>query len=244
MNRWNIWLAAVWCVIALGLSGGCPQESQTAAPADSAQAQPGTVDLPAAAGDQPALTDGEMTPSLAPTLANDQDGDGLADTADPYPNDFFNNDFDEDGVPDDVDNCFLYNPDQLDLDTDGFGDLCEAAIVASSAPVTPVLGETILVAQDGQFLGVVSTNPFDSDSLANSFGTFGNRFSSYSIWNEFGTYGSPFSMLSPWNAYTSTPPILIENGTAVGYLTVNAFLAPRLHPNDLAIVLGRGDALR
>ena len=238
MNRRNIWLVAVWCAIALGLSGGCPQESQTAAPTDSAQEQPGAVDSPAGS------TNGEVTPAPVSPPTSDRDDDGLADTADPYPDDFFNNDYDEDGVPDDVDNCFLYNPDQLDVDADGFGDLCEAAIVASSAPVTPVFGVTILVAQDGQFLGVVSTNPFDFDSLANSFGTFGNRFSSLSIWNEFGTYGSPFSSLSPWNAFTSTPPILIENGMAIGYLTVNAFLAPRLHPNDLAILLGRGDALR
>ncbi len=36
-------------------------------------------------------------------------------------------DTDGDGVPDSIDNCYLYNPDQADCDGDGVGDVCEIA---------------------------------------------------------------------------------------------------------------------
>ncbi len=143
-----------------------------------------------------------------------------------------------------MDNCFLFNPDQEDADGNGIGDVCEAAILlAAASPPSSVLG-TVLVAQDGQFLGVVDNNSFNPNSLANSFGTYGNPFNPLSIWNEFGTYGSEFSSLSPWNPFSTTPPVLIQDGQPVAYVTTNAALSPRVHPNDLALAVGRTDVLR
>ena len=46
---------------------------------------------------------------------------------------------------------------------------------------------------DGKYLGKLSTNPFDPESIANPFGRFGSEFSPESINNPFGDYGSPFS---------------------------------------------------
>jgi len=203
-------------VVLLLLMGGCPQTDE-------------------AAPDEPA----SETPD-----ALDSDFDGTPDSEDPYPLDPFDNDFDADGVGDDVDNCFLYNPDQEDTDGNGIGDLCEAAILLAGTPGPSSVVGTVLVAYDGQFLGYVDANPYNGNSLANSFGTYGNPFSSLSIWNKFGTYGSSFSSLSPWNFFTSTPPILIKNGEPVAYVTTNAFLSPRIHPNDLALAVGRTDVLR
>lgn len=101
-----------------------------------------------------------------------------------------------------------------------------------------------LRADDDTFLGDIDSNPFNADSIANSFGTYGNRFSATSIWNEFGTYGSSFSALSPWNSFARTPPsVFLEDGTFAGYLTVNIFIGV-MHPNDLAISVGREDAVR
>jgi len=110
-------------------------------------------------------------------------------------------------------------------------------------PVTPLV-VSLLIADDGKYLGVVNDNPFDSESIANQFGTYGSSFSSSSIWNQFGTYGSAFSSLSPWNAFTSTPPCIVEEGACVLFVSANTFIQPSIHPADLAIAVGRTDALR
>ncbi|MCI1958819.1 MAG: hypothetical protein LKJ25_04245 [Clostridia bacterium] len=80
-----------------------------------------------------------------------------------------------------------------------------------------------LYSNDGKtFLGSLSTNEFDSDSIWNEFGTYGSKYSSKSIWNEFGTYGSKYSSESAFNDFALTPPIIVDgNGNFVGYLTSN-----------------------
>lgn len=97
-------------------------------------------------------------------------------------------------------------------------------------------GSLFLIADDGEntYLGKLTTNEFDSDSIYNDFGTYGNKFSSKSIWNEFGTYGNPFSSLSPFNEFTSTPPIIVDaDGNTVGRLTVNSLIPGAINPNLL-----------
>jgi hypothetical protein len=71
---------------------------------------------------------------------------------------------------------------------------CDEAGRTCIVDLPPVTLETVIVADDGQFLGVINDNSFDSDSIANRFGTYGSPFSSHSIWNDFGTYGSSFSV--------------------------------------------------
>lgn len=91
-----------------------------------------------------------------------------------------------------------------------------------SAPIMPLPSMTpplplprypsppAIVAQDGQFLGVLSSNKYDPLSVSNRFGPYGSEFSPTSIHNKFSPYGSPFSPLSPNNPYATTPPILIS----------------------------------
>lgn len=134
-----------------------------------------------------------------------------------------------------LDNCpFTYNPDQIDSNQNGLGDACDVYVPMG----------TTLWAQDGTFLGNVNSNAFDSNSLANSFGTYGNRFNPLSIWNSFGLYGSTFGLYSPWNTMTTTPPIIYQDGVAIMYVTANSFITPRIHPNELALLMGRTDVLR
>lgn len=86
-------------------------------------------------------------------------------------------------------------------------------------------GESYLMANDGTYLGKLTSNDFDTDSLLNDFGPYGNEFSPKSIFNEFGTYGSEFSSQSPFNEFSTTPPKIFVNGDLYGFLTINDFVA-------------------
>jgi hypothetical protein len=87
-----------------------------------------------------------------------------------------------------------------------------------------------LIAGDGVFLGVVSKNRMDSNSLGNSFGSFGNRYSATSIFNPYSQYGNKYSVYSPFNKYSTTPPVFIKNGRELGKLTVNTNISQRIDP--------------
>ena len=82
-----------------------------------------------------------------------------------------------------------------------------------------------LYSNDGKvYLGKLTTNKYDSDSIWNTYGTYGSKYSSKSIWNEYGTYGSKYNSESAFNPYTSTPPIIVTNsGKEIGYLTANEY---------------------
>ncbi len=84
--------------------------------------------------------------------------------------------------------------------------------------------ESFLLANDGQYLGKLSLNQFDTESIFNQFGIYGSQFSATSIFNQFGIYGSQFSALSPNNQFTSTPPRIYLHGLEFGFLTKNKFL--------------------
>lgn len=94
--------------------------------------------------------------------------------------------------------------------------------------------ESFIVANDGQFLGKLTLNKFDSDSIYNEFGNYGSKFSATSIFNKFSNYGSPFSSLSPFNQFSNTPPYIYLHGVKHAYLSVNQFLGFKtLNPNEL-----------
>jgi hypothetical protein len=92
---------------------------------------------------------------------------------------------------------------------------------------------TIIIADDGQLLGVITTNEFNSNSIINEFGKYGNKFNANSIFNEFGKYGNVFSSLSPFNQFTLTPPKIYKGDQFIAYLTTNTLLSPRVDPQLL-----------
>ena len=102
-------------------------------------------------------------------------------------------------------------------------------------------GTSYLVADDGTFLGDISSNSYASDSICNSYGSYGSKYESDSIRNEYGTYGSKYSNDSAYNKYTSTPPKIIQSRRVVGYLTKNDYLSGAIDPDELLIAL---DCLR
>jgi len=112
--------------------------------------------------------------------------------------------------------------------------LCLWACGAGAEKICDILNGAVIIAQDSNntFLGKVSSN-YDSQSIFNEFGTYGNEFSSKSIWNEFSTFGNEFNSNSPFNEFSSSPPMLIKNRKILGYLSANKSINASISPNLL-----------
>lgn len=96
-------------------------------------------------------------------------------------------------------------------------------------------GQSFLVADDGQFLGKLCLNQYDTDSITNQYGSYGSQYSSTSINNKYSSYGSQYSSLSPFNQYSSTPPTIYLRGQKYGFLTKNKYKGGvTLDPDTLA----------
>lgn len=91
----------------------------------------------------------------------------------------------------------------------------------------------VIVGADDTFLGVISRNQRDEDSIGNPWGRFGSPWSPYSIWNPDGRWGSRSARNSPWNASASRPPRVYDGKHFRGYLTTNPKLYPQIDPRWL-----------
>ena len=74
-----------------------------------------------------------------------------------------------------------------------------------------------------EYLGNLSANEFDPNSVANQFGA-GSPYSSNSVTNEFGIYGSPYSNQSATNPFaTDAPRLYDQQGNYRGKLSANPY---------------------
>lgn len=64
-------------------------------------------------------------------------------------------------------------------------------------------------AADGTYLGKLSANSLDPESISNPIGPYGSTVSPTSINNPVGVYGSKVSALSPFNEFTTTAPYIV-----------------------------------
>lgn len=94
-----------------------------------------------------------------------------------------------------------------------------------------------LFASDGTFLGVITSNSYDSDSIFNDYGKYGSDYSSESIWNDYSDYGDEYNSKSAFNDCASEPPRIVKNNKVIGYLTVNTAKLNGVHPKELLIFL-------
>ncbi len=62
--------------------------------------------------------------------------------------------------------------------------------------------------RSGKYLGNLSANPYDPESVNNPHGRYGSPYSQDSINNPFGQYGSPYSSDSANNPYATNPPVI------------------------------------
>lgn len=82
-------------------------------------------------------------------------------------------------------------------------------LVLWSSVAAAQTGPPQIYAPDGTYLGNLSSNRFDPNSVSNPFGVYGSPYGN-TINNPYSPYGSPFSPLSPNNPYAvgsgPTPP--------------------------------------
>lgn len=123
--------------------------------------------------------------------------------------------------------------------------VCGPPVFCEAPPEPPPppsgCGTLVLVGDDGQFLGVATSNEFATDGVCNRFSLYGSDFATNGIFNQFSQYGSQFSQLSAYNQFTSTPPVLFcdASGEPVAYVTKNALLSPRVDPDQLCAALAQ-----
>ena len=77
--------------------------------------------------------------------------------------------------------------------------------------------------QDSTYLGKFSSNPYDSESISNPYGRYGNPYGN-TITNPYSSYGSTYSTHSWKNPYTTdAPKIYAQDGTYLGKLSSNPY---------------------
>lgn len=96
----------------------------------------------------------------------------------------------------------------------------------------------VLVAEDGTYLGKITWNDVDPDSIFNNVGRFGSDVSATSIWNDVSRYGSDISADSPFNDMALSPPRIVKDGNVVGVLSVNDGRPDVIHPKALLEIVG------
>lgn len=80
-----------------------------------------------------------------------------------------------------------------------------------------------LWAANGQFLGVLSSNQYDPNSICNSNGIYGSSWSNTSIRSEYGMYNSEYGIYSPYNPYSVQPPAIVFQNQIVLVVTRNRY---------------------
>lgn len=78
------------------------------------------------------------------------------------------------------------------------------AAAAVAWPISASAQAPIIVSPDGTYLGTLSSNRYDPDSVSNPYGRYGSRYSPESINNPYGQYGSRYSPDSASNPYATS----------------------------------------
>lgn len=106
---------------------------------------------------------------------------------------------------------------------------------SGTGSTTPITTDTPEIYSNDlkKYLGKLTSNEYDSDSLFNEYGTYGSKYAADSIWNEYGTYGSDYSNESVFNKYATKPPAIVLNNKIIGYLTTNTTVANAVSPLSL-----------
>jgi hypothetical protein len=92
-------------------------------------------------------------------------------------------------------------------------------------------GKLELYAWDGHFLGLLSSDRRDPNSIIN-LRTYGNPHNINSIYYEHGIYGGQYGRHSPYNRYCLYPPAIVFQQQDLGLVSKNK----HIFGNDLTII--------
>jgi hypothetical protein len=87
-------------------------------------------------------------------------------------------------------------------------------------------GKLELYAQDGQFLGLLSSDRHDPNSIMNQR-TYGNTHNINSIHYEHGIYGGQYGRYSPYNRCCLYPPTIVLQQQYMGIVSKNKYILDR-----------------
>ena len=113
---------------------------------------------------------------------------------------------------------------------DGKVNSAPATVTITAEQVPPTSGDFFLFGgpDNATYVGCLTCNEFDAESVCNQFGTYGSQYAASSIWNQYGTYGSQYSSSSPWNQYSMSGPVIIgPDNLFYGYFTTNKLQSNR-----------------
>lgn len=101
-----------------------------------------------------------------------------------------------------------------------------------------------LVGCHGEMIGLIGDNEFDSLSILNSEGQFGDENSPYSLYNKYGAFGSEEGVCSAFNKKAALPPALYcldssDQFQLQGYITTNDDIQNQLDPCESLQKLNR-----
>lgn len=100
----------------------------------------------------------------------------------------------------------------------------------------------------GTYLGLISSNPYLTESIMNEYGSYGSSYSSNSIFNQYSRFGGDYGLYSPFNDYSINPPLILDFNSVtgeffkVGVLSQNSFAmgGTVYDPNVLIATLASG----
>lgn len=103
-----------------------------------------------------------------------------------------------------------------------------SAQMSLSEFLSKIDGKAVLIANDGKYLGVLSSSQKAKDSICNPNSPFGSDYGLNSIRNQHGLYGSDYGLNSPWNSNSIQPPFIVVNGKKLAHVTTNRNIINRL----------------
>lgn len=97
--------------------------------------------------------------------------------------------------------------------------------------------KAVLVAQDGTFLGRLTADRHDTESIWNPLGKHGTPYSELSIFDPSGRFGGLSSDESPWNPSAKRPPMIKFGEEQLLHLTANGEIKPGLTVEALVALM-------